>query len=503
MSDEGIDLATGPIGTILGRDDLAGPQGTVTVLVAPPGATCAEFAAALADDPAGPPVRLVEVDDEGGGRCGDTVLRKGDDAAWASLAEASLSAGEAVLVSGPLAEAAAAAVWFSPALSMTDGGSVEEARLRLSATAMRSRMVSGLRGGDFEAIFGASEEQGNAGLSGVVGRIVGYAWDLESGGVIPARVALFPDGLDNLSRNVWLVEPVDGGTAPGQDPEDAPVSGTRGLGDLAERLAEMHRTAYLPILAPPGEPADGRGSRSFGPAFIPAWTLWPRSGLSTLDLVLQMEVADMPEDARTLLGERGALQVFLDLDDPPLEGSKGGFLARIVDTTGAGSYKPSPRTGQGRAPRVVTGWRAVTDAPCGTEFLEGVLREFPMSGLQGEAAGLLDASTVGDVRASRDDVDHAVRSLNLARDDAEAVADALAHHPGDKLLGWPSWEQGADWPEAADGRPMTLLMQLQMYDAALPEGGGLAPGLLAGDGVAQVFVTAEGPPEFAFRWACG
>jgi hypothetical protein len=50
---------------------------------------------------------------------------------------------------------------------------------------------------------------------------------------------------------------------------------------------------------------------------------------------------------------------------------------------------------------------------------------------------------------------------------------------------------------------MTLLIQVRMCEAALPEGGGLAPNLLAGDGVAQVFVTAEGPPEFAFRWACG
>ncbi len=511
MGDEGIEPATGPLGTILAREDLSGPDGTVTVLVAPEGATCEEFAAGLAADPDVGGVRVLWLRGDGSGLWGDRELPRGDDSAWAAFAEEALAAGEAVLVAGGLAEAAAAAIWFTPPLSLTDGGSVEEARLRLSATAIRSRLVSGLRGGDFEALFGKSEEQRDPGLSGVVGRIVGYVWDLATGAVVPGRVVLYPDGLDNLSRTVWLVDPdaaKGGGASPCDDGTAGPVTGTRDLGDLAERLSDMRRTAYLPVLAPStallNEDAEGPGSRSFGWAFIPAWTLWPRSGLTPLDLVLQLDVEALPDEARDILGGEGTFQLFLNLEGPPDPRGKSGFLARVVDASAAGSYKPPPGGAvEGREPRLIEGWRPAADAPGLAEFSEGVLRDFPMSELQAAAASDLEPGDFGESRASAADVDRTVRALNLRRGDVEAVAEALAHHSTDKLLGWPTWEQGVDWPEASDGRPMALLFQFQMYDGAAKPDCLLAPGMITGDGTAQVFVTVEGKREFAFRWACG
>ena len=80
--------------------------------------------------------------------------------------------------------------------------------------------------------------------------------------------------------------------------------------------------------------------------------------------------------------------------------------------------------------------------------------------------------------------------------DAELVALA-GPRAGDKLLGWPAWEQGAEWVAcpvcSARCEP---LFQLDAWRGRLV-------GSFAADGRGHVSSCLEHPEQLAFGWACG
>ena len=84
-------------------------------------------------------------------------------------------------------------------------------------------------------------------------------------------------------------------------------------------------------------------------------------------------------------------------------------------------------------------------------------------------------------------------NLSLDLEVAEAIATAAT---GDKLLGWPSWVQGVEYPRCPRcNQQMSFVFQIDSNDNL---------DYMFGDaGTAHVTRCSAHPDEFAFGWACG
>lgn len=209
------------------------------------------------------------------------------------------------------------------------------------------------------------------------------------------------------------------------------------------------RTTWLPQLAPEGDAAP-LGSRYGGlPAVGPEGEReLPRCARCArpLRLLLQLSLPTLPAQAQRVLGEAGLLQAF-HCQEPECGQEllgwapfSGAHAVRRVDgrTTCAPYGEPFPV-------RAISGWQPALDHPDPAEhealglhydyrFEERTARiRCPATGLE---SPYLPLSAV------------APESLSRARE-------------GDKLLGWPSWAQGVDYPPCPGCQaPMRSVYQL-------------------------------------------
>jgi len=211
--------AVSELGALCGLLDVEGvdvPDGFVTVLVAPANLACAEFGECLRTSADGVVVRVLTLHPDGHGTCDGETLAPGDEAGWDGFASRCAAENVVVLVDGPLADAAATASRFVPAFSLTDGGSMDEARARLSAAASKARLVSVSNTGSLGALLGGADVPDHAALSDLVARIVGYAWRLD-GRLVANEARLYPDGLDKFGEAYVLVDPDEVAPSPRDD----------------------------------------------------------------------------------------------------------------------------------------------------------------------------------------------------------------------------------------------------------------------------------------------
>lgn len=290
-------------------------------------------------------------------------------------------------------------------------------------------------------------------------------------------------------------------TGPEADPEPLDVD----LDQVAERVSEGLAETYLPTWREGTDADDPSLSGTAPVTFIPEGTEWPSDDRVPFASIVHLDVATLPAPARDLLGGQGLFQFFCVLDaGVPWEDE--GWLARVVDHRTPGTWRAMPTHDVAvpiSARRVVTGWRKVREVGSCNEEREAALAavEPKAAGLdedQASAIDLLTITTVGHDRLPPEEVVETARRYGLDPPKAEALADLLTHHHRDKLLGWPTWAQAADWPDGGGPGGMALLLQLA-FDAS----DAMTPELLAGDGALQVFVSTDGERRFAMRWACG
>jgi hypothetical protein len=130
---------------------------------------------------------------------------------------------------------------------------------------------------------------------------------------------------------------------------------------------------------------------------------------------------------------------------------------RLLDAgaaLGAGAAAPAGMV----PPRRIVGWTPVVDLP-----------------------GAEELSTAG---------------VELEEDEEDALAERGFPRAGERLLGWPHWIQGVEYPKCRScGRQMSLLFQLDS-ERNLP--------YMFGDaGVGHVTQCPAHHAELAFGWACG
>lgn len=229
---------------------------------------------------------------------------------------------------------------------------------------------------------------------------------------------------------------------------------------VTSKLANQKRSAWKPVV----EEGDGplAGSKFSGTALVPAGEDWPRcpNCERPMQLFIQLAAADLPAEAPRF-GD-GVLQLFYCASSEPLcEVDCEAFapfsksvLARVVDP--ANAVEPSSRPDEPFPPRRIVGWERIDDYPSWSEVSEDV----ELSDAEYEELG------------------------------------ATYPGSGDKLGGWPAWQQDEEYPECTEcDQPMRYLLQIDSDDNLPYQFGDIGTGHLA--------QCSDHPHILSFHWACG
>jgi hypothetical protein len=200
-----------------------------------------------------------------------------------------------------------------------------------------------------------------------------------------------------------------------------------------------------------------------------------------MQLFLQLDLAATERDTGAPLGA-GLLQLFYCTGDG--DGCDGSgwepfgtaSLARVVPGGAGGAVGLPPLANPPFPPRRIIGWEPAEDHPSPEEYEElGLEQRWDRKG------GRLTLSWAegGVAVETTDDV-------------LERLGPTLV---GDKLLGWPAWVQGVEYPSCPRcGRRMELLFQLDSEDHV--------PYMFGDAGCGHVTRCPDHPDVVAFGWAC-
>lgn len=230
------------------------------------------------------------------------------------------------------------------------------------------------------------------------------------------------------------------------------------------KAARLKRSCWVPKVS---EGDEGVGHSKFsGVAFIPQGEEWPVCPNCTepMQLFLQLNSDDLPEGAPAPFGD-GILQMFYCTN---VEGEC------ELDCE---AYDPFSRACVVRV--VAAGSRA-------RELKESPVRDaFP-------------ASTIVDWEECEDfpnDEEIQENGVELPEEESEALSESGFPRAEEKLLGWPYWVQGVEYPGCPTcGTRMRLLFQI---DSCVN-----LPYMFGDAGCGHITQCPEHPQQFAFSWAC-
>jgi hypothetical protein len=236
--------------------------------------------------------------------------------------------------------------------------------------------------------------------------------------------------------------------------------------DIKPILEPFKRLAWLPVVA---DEISGPASSKF--SGIPALKKgeeWPCCGgcNEPMQLFLQLNSKDLPQDAKNSFGE-GFLQVFYctNLDKRCEVRCEAFFpfskstLVRVLDIEpeAIGSIDKSPV----RNPfpeRKIVGWLSKEDYPNWEEL---------------ESLG-----------------------VTLSDEQSDLLCDLDYPLPNDKLLGWPHWVQGIEYPNCPEcGKPMRLIFQIDSEDNL--------PFMFGDVGCSHITQCEDHRDKVTIAWACG
>lgn len=243
---------------------------------------------------------------------------------------------------------------------------------------------------------------------------------------------------------------------------------------IRAKIGPSLRPTWVPVLVDPSDDA-GRSMLS-GRPLLRAGEEWPRcpSCSSAMPLVFQLRLADLPADARIAAPPRSThLQFFYCCStgcsvDAAWEGFAKNRLLRFIESGEPASSLPDFE--QSFPPRDIESWERHLESPHWEDIqLDEALR---------------DARFHLGERLDEPDVS----------DDERALAGPRG---GQKLLGWPRWEQGPEWQSCPRcGEKLTFVFQVDANSGPLEM-------LFAADGFGHVSQCAQHPDVLAFAWACG
>lgn len=189
---------------------------------------------------------------------------------------------------------------------------------------------------------------------------------------------------------------------------------------------------------------------------------------SVMPLWLQLNLASLPDRAKTVLPSNlreGLLQFFYctanECDNSDFTAFSGNMLARVLPSASLATFNTNPNTAHPAA--LITGWREHQDYP-GFEEAESIL-----------GSGF----------------DRKILLSYLDEFDGKG-AEPLGK---DKLLGWPYWIQGVEYPECSICKQrMIYVFQIESEDHI--------PFMFGDSGNGHMSVCPKHPERAAFSWSC-
>lgn len=234
---------------------------------------------------------------------------------------------------------------------------------------------------------------------------------------------------------------------------------------LKARIAAHKRSAWKPIVK--GHSSDGRASKFSGLPVLRRDETWPccKHCGEPMQLFLQLDSNDLPEAAGTPFGN-GILQVFYCTNDeqeceteceaffPFADSTLVRVLNPLTEELVAAADNPVKAA---FAEKSISGWEESEDYPNPEELEE--------------------------------------LGCELNDKQTEALFDLEYPKDGDKLLGWPHWVQGVEYPACPDcGEPMSLIFQIDSENNL--------PYMFGDTGIAHVTQCKQHPERLTIAWAC-
>ncbi|MDW9481249.1 DUF1963 domain-containing protein [Sinorhizobium meliloti] len=281
------------------------------------------------------------------------------------------------------------------------------------------------------------------------------------------------------------------------------------LTDVVSEYRKLARQSWTPVVEP-GDPSERMTSRYFGLPWMPTDAVWPVNDQDVpLAFVMQFNIADLPIAMRGRLGNAGIVAMFYDVDaewDPDYT-RPGDYEAAAVfqryDAAVDGDIRKGRKL-EGKLQRIAS-WRAandypdIEDVPAGSEVDVGIQKFLIETGFEPSDTGYRRRGTPPDESAVSNFIRHAEDLWGADACDAETAADCIDMYcaAGDKLGGWPAWDNGRRWPEN-EGRKMALFYQIDVLD---PIWQGFA--FWRGDERAHIFFDETDTNVFGLAWDRG
>lgn len=233
---------------------------------------------------------------------------------------------------------------------------------------------------------------------------------------------------------------------------------------IKEKLEPFRRKTWVPETKPMAGSSDC--SKFSGNPVLPVNESWPccKNCDQPMQLFLQLDSNSLPVEAGKPFGE-GFLQVFYctnweqecEVDCEAFFPFSKSTLVRVLPFGACEASQSNPV--KDKFPEVViSGWKEKTDYP-NWEELESL--NFP-----------------------------------LTDEESDCLCDQDTPLSGDKLLGWPHWVQGVEYPDCPEcGQKMELVFQIDSEDNL--------PYMFGDAGCSHVTQCKRHPHLLTIAWACG
>lgn len=233
-------------------------------------------------------------------------------------------------------------------------------------------------------------------------------------------------------------------------------------------------------------------SQYFGSPWMPHDAEWPECEGKPMQFVMQLDLSKLPqhddERAKLPLPKSGYLTLFLDGTVYDEDGADSHVV--IYPANVRGWHRRRPHTEPAIAPRYIRNWRPMVDHT----HHEDIDETIPFTDL----LEVTSSTTEGMVLTAHGhkETEKEVITMGLYYEH---------HNFGcDKLGGWPTWEQGPEWPEDSNGDRMVCIYQLAA-DRGMLLGGACLDDIsyietpVTGRG--QIFYSPN-TEELRYVWAC-
>lgn len=214
---------------------------------------------------------------------------------------------------------------------------------------------------------------------------------------------------------------------------------------IEEFLAPRRRQAYVPLFS--RDVIEGVQSRYFGRPWMPTDMEWPCVDEVPMNFVLQLDLAALPWRPEGF-PDRGLLLFFTaeEYDAPEIQS-----FVTIVDDSSTSSLRSPPEDVRLNPPMEIVGWRTIVDIP----HFETLLL---IDGFD----GLFDDDLLEEYGRAPGNKILGVDGNSYTESSLVASGVTAVGHTfrGDKLGGWPSFEQGDETPRTENGKPWQYLMQV-------------------------------------------